>query len=134
MEDERVDECARLLYLSDEEAQNDYLKSAEGRGDELVEEMLKITPWEELEAGTRGAYHRRAIVVIRTWGVGWRSDLDAVPLDRDFLIKYEDGRVTVGQLLDNLKTGSPFRGIRPARSLWAEKAGDRIVGWMELPL
>ena len=66
-------------------------------------------------------------------GWQWRDDLDAVPRDRKFLVKYSSGDVTIGGYLDNSQTRWPWQGVRPYESGRAERIGDSIVAWMEMP-
>jgi len=69
-------------------------------------------------------------------GEEWSFDLTTVPRDRDFLIQYDHGEVTVGHYLDNSKTRWPFEGVRPCRSMRPERAGgkgEKIVAWRDFP-
>ncbi len=63
----------------------------------------------------------------------WSSDLSEVPRDRDFLVQFNHGEVTIGHYLDNSKTDHPWEGIRPVRTLRPWKIGEKIVAWREIP-
>lgn len=62
----------------------------------------------------------------------WSTDLAAVPRDRDFLIRYDDGRITLGHYLDNSKSKWPFEGVMP-RPMFTIKVGSKITHWREIP-
>jgi hypothetical protein len=105
------------VHLSSEEAER-IVAAMEADSREIVAQATEIETLRKRVGEVEGA---------------WNFNLSTAPRDRDFLIQYDHGEVTVGHYLDNSKTRWPFEGVRPCRSMRPERIKEKILAWRDFP-